>query len=75
MFFQDNNQGDTKEEKITKMKKYIDILETILDNAYEGIVIVDKDGYIIRFNHAYQEFLGVSEKEVLGKHVTDVIEN
>jgi len=75
MFFQDTNQKDTKEEKITKMKKYIDILETILDNAYEGIVIVDKDGYIIRFNHAYQEFLGVSEKEVLGKHVTDVIEN
>ena len=75
MFFQETNQEDTKEEKITKMKKYIDILETILDNAYEGIVIVDKDGYIIRFNHAYQEFLGVSEEEVLGKHVTEVIEN
>lgn len=75
MFFQDTNQEDTKEERITKMKKYIDVLETILDNAYEGIVIVDKDGYIIRFNHAYQEFLGVTEEEVLGKHVTDVIEN
>lgn len=75
MVFQDINQKDSKEEKVTKMKKYIDVLETILDNAYEGIVIVDKDGYIIRFNHAYQKFLGVSEDEVLGKHVTDIIEN
>ena len=75
MLFQDIDQEDTKSEKINKMKKYIDVLETILDNAYEGIVIVDAEGYIIRFNHAYQEFLGVSEDEVLGKHVTDVIEN
>ena len=75
MFFQDENQEKNPKQQIDEMKKYIEVLETILDNAYEGIVIVDTDGYIIRFNHAYQEFLGISEKEVLGKHVTDVIEN
>ncbi len=75
MFYQDIKNEKSSKIKLEKMKKYIDILETILDNAYEGIVIVDKDGYIRKFNHAYEEFLGIKEKEVLGKHVTDVIEN
>ena len=75
MAFQDINKTDSQKEQIQKLKKNLHILETILDNAYEGIVVVDKEGYIREFNHAYEDFLGVKREEVLGKHVTDVIEN
>ena len=75
MAFQDINKDDSYQERVEKLNRNIHILETILDNAYEGIVVVDKEGYIRKFNHAYEEFLGVNGKEVLGKHVTDVIEN
>lgn len=49
------------------------LLQTVLDAAYDGIVVVDKEGYITMMNKAYREFLGL--KKVVGRHVTQVIEN
>jgi PAS domain S-box-containing protein len=51
------------------------ILETIIDSAYEWIVVVDHEGIVRYMNKTYCEFLGENPKEVIGKHVTDVIEN
>ncbi|WP_404800862.1 sigma-54 interaction domain-containing protein [Guptibacillus algicola] len=51
------------------------ILEKIIDNAYEWIVVVNRDGVIDYMNKTYCEFLEVESEEVIGKHVTDVIEN
>jgi PAS domain S-box-containing protein len=51
------------------------ILETVIDSAYEWIVVVDHEGLVQYMNKTYCEFLGENPEEVLGKHVTDVIEN
>ncbi|RFB17873.1 PAS domain-containing protein [Bacillus sp. HNG] len=51
------------------------ILETIIDTAYEWIVVVDHQGKIVYINHNYCEFLEVNREEVIGTHVTEVIEN
>ncbi|WP_377891225.1 sigma-54 interaction domain-containing protein [Alkalihalobacillus sp. R86527] len=51
------------------------ILEKIIDNAYEWIVVVNTDGVIDYMNKTYCEFLEVESEQVIGKHVTDVIEN
>ncbi|MBY6035411.1 sigma 54-interacting transcriptional regulator [Fictibacillus nanhaiensis] len=51
------------------------ILETIIDSAYEWIVVVDHGGFVEYMNKTYCEFLGENPSEVIGKHVTDVIEN
>ncbi|PLS06949.1 sigma-54-dependent Fis family transcriptional regulator [Neobacillus cucumis] len=50
-------------------------LSTILESAYEGIVVIDANGYISEFNHAYSRFIGKKREEVLGQHVTQIIEN
>ncbi len=34
-----------------------------------------KNGYITKFNQAYEKFLGLKEEEVKGEFVADVIEN
>ncbi|QOR65925.1 sigma 54-interacting transcriptional regulator [Cytobacillus suaedae] len=52
-----------------------DILETIIDSAYEWIVVVNKDGFIVYMNKKYCEFLEINRNEAIGKHVTTVIEN
>ncbi|WP_210365009.1 sigma 54-interacting transcriptional regulator [Bacillus sp. REN3] len=52
-----------------------DILETIIENAFEWLVVVDREGRIIYINHNYCEFLEVNRDETIGRHVTDVIEN
>lgn len=51
------------------------ILEAVINNAYEWIVVVDEHGKIIYMNKNYCEFLGKKQEEVIGKHVTEVIEN
>lgn len=42
---------------------------------YDGIIIVDRQGIVTMMNQTYCDFLGVEMDEVIGKHVTEVIEN
>ncbi|MBN2897543.1 MAG: sigma 54-interacting transcriptional regulator [Clostridia bacterium] len=51
----------------------MEMIDEFIEQAYEGMAIVDADGYITKFN--YEKLLGIKEDEVLGKHVTDVLEN
>ncbi len=51
------------------------MLEEALGHAYEGLLITDPDGYIVKLNQAYATFLGVKLEEAVGRHVTEVIEN
>ncbi|ESU72720.1 ATPase AAA [Geobacillus thermopakistaniensis] len=52
-----------------------EMLKTIIDSVHEGIVIVDEKAKIIYMNKSYCEFLEKEQEEVIGKHVTEVIEN
>jgi transcriptional regulator with PAS, ATPase and Fis domain len=51
------------------------MLEEALGHAYEGIVITDADGYVVKSNQAYAAFLGVRQQDIVGRHVAEVIEN
>jgi PAS domain S-box-containing protein len=62
-------------EELEKEKHAGEVLNTILEMVYDGIIVVDKDGYITMMSKAYTEFLEVNRKDVIGKHVTDVIQN
>jgi PAS domain S-box-containing protein len=73
--FQDITELQNIMEELTQVKEYQKILETILDNAYDGIVVVDANGIITMFNKAYAEFLKIPREKAVGKHVTQVIEN
>lgn len=49
------------------------VLWDVLEQAFEGVVVVNPTGHILYINHIYQDFLQVHD--VTGKHVTEVIEN
>ncbi|MCX5888504.1 MAG: sigma 54-interacting transcriptional regulator [Deltaproteobacteria bacterium] len=51
------------------------MLSLILDSIYNGVVVVDAQGYITHFNKPYGKFLGIDAPAQIGKHVTEVIEN
>lgn len=53
----------------------IEIVETIVENAFEWLVVVNQQGEIIYINKNYCDFLQVNRNDVIGMHVTDVIEN
>jgi PAS domain S-box-containing protein len=66
---------DIKDSKtqLRELKTSMDMIEDILEYAYEGFVLVDKDGRIVKMN--YEKLMGLKEEENLGKPVEDVIEN
>lgn len=62
-------------DELSRTKNYAQLLETVLDNIYNGIVVVDEQARIILFNQSYCDFLGVKKEDMLGQPVQNVIEN
>jgi len=50
-------------------------MNVILNSIYNGIIAVDKRGYINIFNKAAERILKIKRKEALNKHVTEVVPN
>lgn len=72
---QDITELNRIKSQLEETRRLKNILEVILDSAYEGIVVVDENGIITMFNDAYCRFLNVRKEDMVGRHVTDVIEN
>ena len=61
--------------RLSETETLAESLNTVLESAYEGIVLVDAQGIIRELNRAYVNFLGISRESAVGKHVTEVIQN
>ncbi|WP_429647891.1 sigma-54 interaction domain-containing protein [Aeribacillus pallidus] len=53
----------------------LSMVESILENAFEWLVVVDREGRIIYINESYCKFLEIDREKAIGRHVTEVIEN
>ena len=60
-------------EALEKLSESMDLMEDLIDNAYYGMVLVDKDGKIIKWN--YEKLFGLKESQVVGRPVNEIIEN
>ena len=56
-------------------KDAYEILKTIINNDSDGLLIVDENSVITMISKSYSDFLGMSQENAIGKHVTEVIEN
>ena len=61
--------GNMKEQVNFRQKR----LESILDNAAEGIITIDEHGNIETFNIAAQQLFGYEMSEVLGKNISMLV--
>ncbi len=67
--------NNTNSEIIQFEREQYQILKTIVDTAYDGLLVVDPNGYITMISEAYKNFLHIEDGDLIGKHVTEVIEN
>lgn len=63
-----DSQSQLIEEKMS-----LDMIEDLLEYAYEGFALVDSEGKIVKWN--YEKLLGIREEDAIGKPVSEVIEN
>ena len=55
--------------------KSLKMLEVAIDHAYEGLIITDVEGIILKVNQSYADFLGMEMETLVGRQVTEVVEN
>jgi transcriptional regulator with PAS, ATPase and Fis domain len=58
-----------------QLSERVGLLESILDCSADGLMFVDRDGVITYVNRSYEEFHKIGASLVLGRHVTDIIDN
>jgi PAS domain S-box-containing protein len=72
-------QDMTELERIAKdfesIKDLNQTLQTVVDVAYSGLVVIDKKGYITLMNKRLSNFLNIQAEDAVGKHITQVIKN
>lgn len=60
-------------DQLNELRDSLEMIEDILNYAYEGYVLVDPEGNIVKMN--YEKLMGIKEKDAIGKYVEDIIEN
>lgn len=73
--FQDVTEMQAIAEQLENVQALQKTLETVVENGFNGVVMVDAAGVITMINEAYCRFLGVERAAAIGQHVTKVIEN
>ena len=67
--------GEKLRRELFKLRERQQLIEAAFESAYEGIVLVDHEGKIVMLNNTYADFLKVDARDVIGRHVSEVIEN
>ncbi len=69
MVFRDISERKQAKQALQKERDFID---AVLEVAGALVVVLDRDGRILRFNRACEQTTGYSSEEVMGRHVWDL---
>lgn len=61
------------DKRLRELSRSIEMIQGVLNYAYEGYVLVDSKGRVVRMR--YEKLLGIKQEEAIGKPVEDIIEN
>ncbi|MEN6350906.1 MAG: sigma 54-interacting transcriptional regulator [Syntrophomonas sp.] len=73
--FRDITELNQIARELEYVKQLKSTLEQVIENPYEGIIVVDKDGLVTMINDTYLNIVGRKREDILGKHISLVNEN
>jgi PAS domain S-box-containing protein len=62
------------EERLEEINRRLKLANLVFDHIENGALVTDTEGNILYFNRPYARFLGIDAEQVIGKHVTEVLE-
>jgi PAS domain S-box-containing protein len=74
---QDLSEQEVMSEKLTDARELCQELEAIIDNSYDGIVVTDIKGKLLRISNSFTRIAEVPQEklqEYLGKYMCDLVE-
>lgn len=73
--FQDITDFEQVAQELESVKDLNQTLDTVLQIAYDGVVVVDRQGIITLANDAFARFFNWNRHELLGREIQEVVEN
>ncbi|MBU1096458.1 MAG: sigma 54-interacting transcriptional regulator [Bacteroidetes bacterium] len=67
--------NDTTYKNIANLSENTLLLKKVLDLSLKGLQVVDENGIIMYVNESFETIHNVKAENVIGRHVTEVIEN
>ena len=59
-------------QELKNSQELASVWEVIVDNPYEGIIVVNKLGYVTLINNTYLDILGLKREDVVGRHIVEI---
>ena len=72
---EDMTQLETVAQELDSTRRLQETLQTVLDIAYDGLVVADEQGTVIMVNQAMADFLGKEKEEILGRPCAEVLDD
>lgn len=66
---------ENSKNKEIKMLDWEELLKYMFESSIMPLIIVDKNGVVIKINHAYEQWAGIAASDIEGFHVTEKVEN
>ena len=73
--FQDATELEMVAQELGSVKRLNQTLETVLDIAYDAIVVVDERGAVVLVNRTFLDFTRLKEEAVLHRPIHEILEN
>lgn len=70
--FQDITELENISEELNHTKKLQATLEAIVENPYEGLIVIDEKSTVTMINQFYADALGLTRNEIIGKNILEV---
>jgi transcriptional regulator with PAS, ATPase and Fis domain len=73
--FQDLTDLEQIARELETVKALNKTLDTVLNIIYDGIIVIDENGYVTLCNRVFNEFLNMPQEKIVGKHITEIMKD
>lgn len=73
--FRDLTEIEQMTGELEHVKQINATMEQVIENPYEGVIAVDKNGMVTLINNTYLNITGRRREEILGKHISNINAN
>jgi len=71
--FQDSSELQSVISRLDHTENSLTSLESIFEQAYDGVMVVDSKGMITRITKSYCRFLNIEQEQAIDRHCTDIL--
>lgn len=72
--FQDISELESISEELHSVKQLNQELQAVIESQYDGVIVTDIDGVVLRVNHAHERITGIPAGEMQGKSMRELVE-